>query len=328
MPSVLRKLQDNLIWSIPAAMLAGFLVGLVWDAKPLSALILPLTILMVYPMMVTLNVRALFTHGDTRLQLVTQGLNFLVVPAAAWLMGNLWFSDDPMLRLGLLLASLLPTSGMTISWTGMARGNVPAAIKMTVLGLLLGSLLTPVYIHVLMGASIDIPMTRIFRQIALLVVLPLVLGHATQRLLIGRFGQQAFDQELKNRFPPLSTLGVLGVAFVALALQAGAIVGDPALLLRIVAALAALYAFNFAVSTWVGRTFFTREDAVALIYGTVMRNLSIALAIAMTLFYEEGAGVALMIAMAYILQVQSAAWYLTWQMRIPLPTKPGGHSSR
>jgi len=315
MPSILRTLQDNLIWSIPAAMLAGFFYGLTLDAKPLSVLIMPLTILMVYPMMVTLNVRALFTHGDARLQLVTQGLNFLVVPAVAWIMGRLWFGDAPMLRLGLLLASLLPTSGMTISWTGMARGNVPAAIKMTVLGLLLGSLLTPVYIHVLMGATIDIPMARIFRQIALLVVLPLLLGHATQRLLIRRYGQEAFDTSLKSRFPPLSTLGVLGVVFVALALQAGAIVSDPVLLLRILAVLAALYGFNFLVSTWVGRALFNREDAVALIYGTVMRNLSIALAIAMTLFHEEGSGVALMIAMAYILQVQSAAWYLTWQMR-------------
>lgn len=70
----------------------------------------------------------------------------------------------------------------------MARGNVPAAIKMTVLGLLLGSLLTPVYIHVLMGASIDIPMARIFREILLLVFLPLLLGYATQRLLIRRYG--------------------------------------------------------------------------------------------------------------------------------------------
>lgn len=315
MLSILRKLQDKLIWSIPAAMLAGFFYGLALDAAPLSVLILPLTILMVYPMMVTLNVRALFTHGDARLQLVTQGLNFLMVPAAAWVLGILWFADDPMLRLGLLLASLLPTSGMTISWTGMARGNVPAAIKMTVLGLLLGSLLTPVYIHLLMGASIDIPLARIFRQIALLVFLPLMLGYATQRLLTRRYGREHFHATLKSRFPPFSTLGVIGVVFVALALQAGAVAGDPALLVRILGALAVLYGFNFLISTWVGRSLFSREDAVALIYGTVMRNLSIALAIAMSLFYEEGSSVALMIAMAYILQVQSAAWYLKWQLR-------------
>ncbi|MBE9067655.1 arsenic resistance protein, partial [Leptolyngbya cf. ectocarpi LEGE 11479] len=57
-------------------------------------------------------------------------------------------------------------------------------------------------------------------------------------------------------------------------------------------------------------------------YGTVMRNLSIALAIAMTAFgKEQGAEIALIIAMAYIIQVQAAAWYVRFSDRIfgPVP---------
>ncbi len=41
-----------------------------------------------------------------------------------------------------------------------------------------------------------------------------------------------------------------------------------------------------------------------------MRNLSIALAIAMTAFAEKGSEIAIIIAMAYIIQVQAAAWYV------------------
>lgn len=52
-------------------------------------------------------------------------------------------------------------------------------------------------------------------------------------------------------------------------------------------------------------------QAIALVYGTVMRNLSIALAIAITVFGPgEGAEIALIVAMGYIIQVQSAAWYV------------------
>ena len=54
----------------------------------------------------------------------------------------LWFYWD---YYSLLLRSLLPTSGMTISWTGFAKGNLNAAIKMTVIGLIAGSLATPLY---------------------------------------------------------------------------------------------------------------------------------------------------------------------------------------
>jgi predicted Na+-dependent transporter len=48
-----------------------------------------------------------------------------------------------------------------------------------------------------------------------------------------------------------------------------------------------------------------------------MRNLSIALAIAMTAFgKEQGSEIALIIAMAYIIQVQAAAWYVRFTDRI------------
>jgi len=107
--------------------------------RPLKGLIMPLTFMMVYPMMVTLQRRKIVEGGDLKVQVVTQLLNFTVIPLCALLIGKLFFPDSPDAALGLLLASLLPTSGMTISWTGMARGNVADAIKITVFGLLIGS---------------------------------------------------------------------------------------------------------------------------------------------------------------------------------------------
>jgi ACR3 family arsenite transporter len=47
-----------------------------------------------------------------------------------------------------------------------------------------------------------------------------------------------------------------------------------------------------------------------------MRNLSIALAIAMGVFGAKGAEVALLISLAYIVQVQAAAWYVKFTDRL------------
>lgn len=47
-----------------------------------------------------------------------------------------------------------------------------------------------------------------------------------------------------------------------------------------------------------------------------MRNLSIALAIAINAFGAQGADAALVIALSYIIQVQSAAWYVKFSDRI------------
>lgn len=50
--------------------------------------------------------------------------------------------------------------------------------------------------------------------------------------------------------------------------------------------------------------------------GLLMRNLSIALALAMNVFGLAGAQAALVIALAYVVQVQSAAWYVKLTKRV------------
>ncbi|MFP4129515.1 MAG: bile acid:sodium symporter [Halorhodospira sp.] len=312
--ALLYKIQKRLPYAIPTMLVAGFAYGAYFDSDPLRVAILPLTFLMVYPMMVTLRVSHLAGWSDLPAQLLTQGLNFAVIPFIAYGIGVFYFlPESPEMALGLLLAGLVPTSGMTISWTGFAKGNLAAAIKMTVIGLILGALATPFYINGLFGESLNIDLWNVSQQIGIIVILPLLLGVLTQRLLIRVFGQEDFKQRWSFRFPALSTLGVLGIVFVAMATKAEAILSAPSQLLYILAAVTTLYAINFPLSTLVAKLFLNRGDGIALVYGTVMRNLSIALAVAMQTF---GGDAALVIALAYIIQVQAAAWYVRFSPAI------------
>ena len=312
---LLSRITGNLTVAIPVAMLLGLGYGLIAPTAWLRTLIVPLTLLMVYPMMVNLKLRTLLVGGDGKAQLLAQAINFAVIPFVAFALGRLWFPEQPYFALGLLLASLLPTSGMTIAWTGFAKGNLPAAIKMTVVGLILGSLLTPLYVQWLMGATVAVDLFEIFLQIVLVVFLPMLAGQLTQAHLLRRHGQQAFQLHWAPRFPPLSTLGVLGIVFVALALKGTTLLAHPEMLLDILLPLFVLYLFNYAFSTFVARRLLPRGDAIALVYGTVMRNLSIALALAMNAFGAAGEDAALLIAVAYVIQVQSAAWYVKFSDR-------------
>jgi predicted Na+-dependent transporter len=210
--------------------------------------------------------------------------------------------------LGLLLAATLPTSGMTISWTGFAKGNLDAAIKMAVIGLFIGALATPLYANWLMGAVVEIPLAKVFQQIAVIVFLPMILGYATQRLIVRRYGEARYRREIKPRFPLFSTLGVLGIVFVAMALKANTILSNPSQLLLMFVPLLIFYGITFVLGTVTGKLFFRREDAIALVYGTAPKNLSIALAIAMIAFGQQGAEIALIIALAYVIQIQTSAW--------------------
>lgn len=313
---LLTSINRNLVLAIPATMLAGFVCGLLVDPAFMKNLIIPFTFLMVYPMMVTLKIRSVLEGGDTQAQLMTQAINFLVIPFVAYGIGRLFFAERPFLALGLLLASLVPTSGMTISWTGFARGNLAAAVKMTVVGLILGSLLTPFYIRILMGTQVDVDLLSVMRQILVVVFLPMLAGYATQRWALKRYGQKVFQEQISPRFPGLSTIGVLGIVFIAIALKARGVADNPALLVTILAPLLLLYLCNYLLSTLIGKALLPRGDAIALVYGTVMRNLSIALAVAMNAFGKAGSEAALVIALAYIIQVQSAAWYVRLTDRI------------
>lgn len=316
----LFKVNKNLIKAIPIMLVAGFIFGSVTDpgfTVRLKSLIMPLTFLMVYPMMVTLNVIHLL-HGlkNVKLQLVTQLINFAIIPFVAYGLGRLFFADQPYLALGILLAALLPTSGMTISWTGFANGNMGAAINMTIIGLTLGSIATPFYVLALLGAEVDVNIMMVIKQILFIVFLPMALGFATRQYLFKKYTPQVFKLDIAPRFPALSTVGVLGIVFVAMALKARTILSEPSLLVLIFVPLLLIYLLNFLLSTFIAKFFFSREDGIALVYGTVMRNLSIALAIAINAFGEAGANAALVIAVSYIIQVQSAAWYVQFTDRV------------
>ncbi|MBU0480665.1 MAG: bile acid:sodium symporter [Proteobacteria bacterium] len=311
---LLAAVNKKLVIAIPVMMTAGFLFGVSQDpeiVRSLRKLILPLTFLMVYPMMVTLDFKRLKDGiSNFRIQISALIINFMIIPFLAYALGTFFLADRPYMALGLLLVALLPSSGMTISWTGFAKGNTGAAFNLTAIGLLAGSLAAPLYIQWLMGTRVDVDPVMMSRQILYIVFIPMIAGYLTRKMLLSRFSPTEFKEKVAPRFPALSTIGVLAIVFVALAMKASTITANPKILAAIVAPLLIFYVVNFSVSTLIGRFFFTRDDAVALVYGTVIRNLSIALAIAMNTFGSTGSDAALIITISYIIQVQSAAWFI------------------
>jgi ACR3 family arsenite efflux pump ArsB len=288
-------------------MALGLLAGIAFDVSSLQVLILPLTMLMVYPMLVNFRPLESLNLRDAGAVGLAMALNFIAFPFLAWGLAMLFFRDQPGLFVGMVLAGLFPTSGMTISWTGFAKGNVAAAVKMTVIGLIAASLLAPLYLSVLAGRIVPVDMLAVLQTVVLVVLVPMIAGAATRIGLTRAVGEQTYKSTYAPAFPGLSTLGVIAIVFVAVALKAKMIVSEPQLLLAIIVPLLLFYALNFAISTVLGKSLLPRGDAIAVVYGTVMRNLSIALGIAAAQFGPEAA---LVLAVAYIVQVQGAAWYV------------------
>lgn len=312
--NLLGLIKRRLITFILGAMVVGLVVGSLVDVSILKEFILPLTFLLVYPMLVPLNFASLKEKENNVLQLVVQGINFIVFPLFAYGIGLIFF-ENVYLRLGLLLIALLPTSGMSISWTVMAKGNVNAVIRMVIIGLLLGAVLSPLYISFLLGAEVDVPVMQIFTQILIVVFIPLIAAFFTQRILIGRYGEDKFHASIKKKFPPFSTFGVVLIIFVAVSLRAKVLINNPAILLEIIVPMLLFYLLMGGTSILIGRIFFKRKEAIALVNGTLIRNLSLSLAIVLSAFPEASIA-AVLIALSYVLQVQVAAWNVRLTNRI------------
>lgn len=167
-----------------------------------------------------------------------------------------------------------------------------------------------------MGKSIEIDLINVFKQILVIVFIPMLAGYLTQEYLIKKYGQKTFQEKLAVKIPLFSTVGVLGIVFIAIALKAKSILNSPVLFFIILIPISILYTLNYITSTIVGKWLLNKGDAIALVFGTVMRNLSIVLAIAVNAFKEAGQESALVIAVAYIIQVQSAAWYVKLKEKI------------
>jgi ACR3 family arsenite efflux pump ArsB len=309
----LASISKQLVWLIPVSIVAGLVVGVLVDLTPLKAAVLPLTMLMVYPMLVNFKIAEAFNLKDAKAVSLAMLLDLVLLPLVAWGFAELFFSDQPQLYVGMVLAGLFPTSGMTISWTGFAKGNVAAAVKMTVIGLIAASLLAPFYLLAFAGSKVAVDLLEVARTVGLVILVPMVAGTLTRVGLVRAYGQQRYQSRIAPVFPGISTIGVLAIVFVAVGLKAPMIVADPRLLLSIAVPLLLFYAFNFVLSTVVGRWLLPRGDAIALVYGTVMRNLSIALGVAIASFGPEAA---LVLAGAYIVQVQAAAWYVKLTDRV------------
>lgn len=308
---LLRTVKKHLSAAIAVSMAAGFLFGLFsGDVTYLKNWIMPVTIIMILPMMVTFPISSLFRQPPT-LGLVSGNLliNFLLIPAISLALGRMLFPAEPGFFLGMLMIGLIPTSGMTISWTGFAGGNVKASVSLMVIGLLAGAVLAPLYLMIFMGSRVEINLLSILNQILLVVFIPMIAGALIRRILIARGSEDRFHGYWKPRIPSISTLGVLGIVFLVAALKAEQLFGSPQQLIYLLVPVLLFYGLLYVTVTMIGRRFFSKEDGIALVFSTVMRNLSLSLAIAVTAFPSIGSQAALLLALAYVVQVQSASFY-------------------
>jgi len=299
--------SKNISLAILVALMAGFLVGLWLDTTPLKQLLPPIIFLMIYPTMIGFKIQEIVSLSHGKLLTTVMLLNFVLIPVIAYLLGTQFLLNDPQLFAGLAITALLPTSNMTIAFTMLAKGNVTASIKATTLGLLLGSLLAPWYLYLMVGRYVPVDILFTLQTIALLILIPMLLGILTYRYLMQRYSPEYFQQQIKPYLPAASAWGIIPTIFISISMNSQRIVDQLDIFIMAFAVQLVFYASNYLIAVLVGRKLFDEKDSLSLVFSTVLRNLSISIGLAATAF---GANAALMVSLAFLIQGQAAAVFM------------------
>jgi ACR3 family arsenite efflux pump ArsB len=203
---------------------------------------------------------------------------------------------------------------MTAAWTGLADGDLEAALVAMAVNLLAAVVILPMYLSVLVPADVGFDPSALYQQLAQIVVVPMIAGNLTRRVLLWRYTTREFKQ-LKPVFGGLSSLGVMLIVFVAMTMRSTQILADPITSISTIIPLVVFYALIIGSAAGLGQILLDPARGIALVYATSMRNLSIALAVVVAADTVPPAAI-LPIALAYVIQPPLGAVYMHYRRDI------------
>lgn len=245
-------------------------------------------------------------------------LNFVYMPLLCWALAQLLVSD-PQLSIGIILVGVVPCAGMAAVWTALLKGDVPLGMAINALTMVLGPFLIPPLMVWLSGSSVHIDPWKMFQQLALILLIPLVLGMAG-RGLADRFWDM---RPYLSILPALSALTAVLLMFAVCNLNVPLIQVRWSLVPELLGAVVLIFPLGFLVPHWLGRYAFGWEQRIAVTYSSGMKNLPIAVGLAFASFQGQEL-VGLPVALAFILQMLTASIFYRSLIRHALPGKFAG----
>jgi ACR3 family arsenite efflux pump ArsB len=216
-------------------------------------------IIILYPMMINVRIEH-FTKALRNIKFLAAAwfISFVISPLIGVLWVHLIFKDsDPYLKVGFVLVTIMPCGALIASWTGYARGSVESALVIVGSGLLLSILMVPLWLYFFANMYVKIEVTLVIKKLGLVVILPLLAGLLSRRLLIRRYGVENYIR-LAPILPSISICAMIAILICIMAMNSKTILSSHQALLLIIVGLITLYPLLFVVALAFGKL--TRLD--------------------------------------------------------------------
>ncbi|WEM45508.1 bile acid:sodium symporter family protein (plasmid) [Photobacterium sp. DA100] len=140
-------------------------------------------------------------------------LQFLIMPLTALLISLLLgFSIE--LTVGMILVGSVAGGTSSNVMAFLAKGNVALSISMTAISTLLGVIVTPLLVELLVGQTVDVPVSAMLMSLVKIVLLPVSIG-----LVINTFAQKAVEK-IHSLLPLVSMVAIVLIIAIVVALNA------------------------------------------------------------------------------------------------------------
>jgi arsenite transporter len=285
-------------------------------ASPINVPIAVLIWLMIYPMMLKIDLGSLWSVGrrPTGL-LVTLFVNWVIKPFSMAFLGWLFFKHlflpliGPELAdqyvAGVIILAAAPCTAMVFVWSYLTDGD-PAytLVQVSLNDLIMLVLFAPIVGLLVRGASgLRVPFGVLLDSVIVFIVIPLVLGSLSRRLLIRLKGRAWFEDRYLAFFHPVTTAALLATLVLIFAFQADNLTHRFLHVLLIAVPILIQVYFNSGLAYGLMRLFKVPHDIAApgaLIGASNFFELAVAVAI--TLF-GPGSGAALATVVGVLVEV-------------------------
>lgn len=330
MERIARHLKKNLLWYSLLAIAVGWALGMVSpDFAPahksaLSHLATVLVFLMIYPMMINLNLEEMpKVVTQPKPVLLSLGYNFFLTPIISYLLVK-GFIHDPNLALGFLLVMLVPGSSMSIGYTGLAGGDLKLATVTLGINFLLIPVMLPLWLHILGGSTVPVPLGLLLKTVFLVLILPMLLGDLTRRLIVKRKGERYF-LSLKPVFATITMTTMLFLVGLIFFMKAPLLSKKWTLIVGLAVINVLYMAIQLLLGTAIDRAAgLSYEEHMGIIFLSTGKNNGTAIAIATIAFQPL---VAIPAAVLPIFQIIFLILYLKAEESIKRMFARGGFSS-
>jgi len=193
---------------------------------------------MIYPMMVQIDFSAIKDVGKNPKGLVlTIVINWLIKPftmaGLGWLFFNFLFADlvDPASAqeyiAGMILLGVAPCTAMVFVWSQLTKGDPNyTLVQVSVNDVIMIFAFAPITAFLLGVSDIQVPWETLVISVALYVLLPLIAGVVTRKILNKGHGEVELNAFLST-LKPWSVIGLLGTVVLLFGFQANTILSEP-----------------------------------------------------------------------------------------------------